>query len=310
MVKKICLIFFIVFSTFSFASSEYDKDIVVKNLTRTDKIRLVFAEMMRNYEEEDIEGFFSFVSEDRFEQDYMTFFDAIDEDIRIYDILSVETYENKISEDGIKRILNIQWTKRYESARPVRLNRRDLDASNRYEIIQNGTTDFTFDEINGHYKLIKIAGNNFWGGSLSEWREEVGDIAGQSSKDVAGDNVNGVYTSEQQKIIVESEDEPEIPLPNLTFGCDKYLHIINDGLVDINEPISYIWCESSNCITRTYSDGIQSNGITPYLLKDNGDYIQCPTDSSSCFYVDSDKSIEESNEDDNYDKYSNGNCPW
>ena len=195
MVKRICIIFVLLFTTFSFGASDYDKNIVVKNQTRNDKVKTVFREMMDNYEEEDIGQFFFYVSEDRFEQDYMTFYDAIDEDMRIYDILNIDTWVNKITEDGVKRFLEVQWEKRYESSKPVGLNRRDLANSNEYEIVQNGTTEFLFDEINGKYKLIKISGNNFWGGSLPEWKDEVGDISGQESKDIVGDNVNGEYGS-------------------------------------------------------------------------------------------------------------------
>ena len=192
MVKKICIVVILLFTTFSFAG-EYDKDIVVKNQSRNDKVKTVFREMINAYEEEDIGQFFSYVSEDRFQQDYMTFYDAIDEDIRVYDILSVDTWVDKITEDGVKRFLYVQWEKRYESSKPVKLNRADLQISDEYEIKQRGTTEFLFDEINGKYKLIKIAGNNFWGGSLKEWTDEVGDISGQESKDIVGDNVNGEY---------------------------------------------------------------------------------------------------------------------
>ncbi len=166
MLKRSFLLFLVLFLTFSFAG-EFDKDIVVKNQSRNDKVKTVFREMMNAYEEEDIGQFFSFVSEDRFQQDYMTFYDAIDEDIRIYDILSVDTWVNKITEDGVKRFLYVQWEKRY------------LTTSSDKEINQRGYSRFLFDEVNGKYKLIQLAGNNFWGKSLREWREEVPEIAGQ-----------------------------------------------------------------------------------------------------------------------------------
>lgn len=191
MMKRIFLVVVLLLATFSFGAGEFDKEIVVKNQSRNDKVKLVFREMMNAYEEEDIGQFFSYVSEDRFQQDYMTFYDAIDEDIRVYDILSVDTWVNKTTEDGVKRFLNVQWEKRYESSKPVGLNESDLAVSSEYEIFQRGTTEFLFDEINGKYKLIQIAGNNFWGGSLKDWTDEVGDIAGQSSKVIVGDNVNG-----------------------------------------------------------------------------------------------------------------------
>jgi hypothetical protein len=166
MIKKICIVVLFLFTTFSFAG-EYDKGIVVKNQSRNDKVKTVFKEMMNAYEEEDIGQFFSYVSEDRFQQDYMTFYDAIDEDIRVYDILNVDTWVDKITEDGVKRFLYVQWEKRY------------LATSSDTEINQRGYSRFLFDEINGKYKLIQLAGNNFWGKSLKEWTDEVLDIAGQ-----------------------------------------------------------------------------------------------------------------------------------
>lgn len=167
MVRKMFLVLILLFATFSFGADDYNKDIVVKNQSRNDKVKTVFKEMMNAYEEEDIGQFFSYVSEDRFEQDYMTFYDAIDEDIRVYDILNVDTWVNKITEDGVKRFLYVQWEKRY------------LATSNDTEINQRGYSRFLFDEVNGKYKLIQLAGNNFWGKSLPEWTEEVPQIAGQ-----------------------------------------------------------------------------------------------------------------------------------
>jgi len=185
MVKNISLILVLLFTTFLFGASEYDKNIVVKNQTRNDKVKTVFREMMDAYEEEDIGQFFFYVSEDRFEQDYMTFYEAIDEDIRVYDILSIDTWVNKITDDGVKRYLYVQWDKRY------------LATSNDKEINQRGYSRFLFDEVNGKYKLIQLAGNNFWGKSLPEWTEEVPEIAGQELEttldklpDLTFENVN------------------------------------------------------------------------------------------------------------------------
>lgn len=183
MLKKIFFIFLFLFGTLSLGASEYDKDIVVKDQSRNDKVKAVFKEMMRHYEEEDLNGFFSFVSEDRFQQDYMTFYEAIDEDIRVYDILNVDTWVNKITQDGVKRFLYVQWDKRY------------LSSSNDTEINQRGYSRFLFDEVNGKYKLIQLAGNNFWGKSLSEWTEEVPEIAGQ---EVYDNSTSAIYDLEVQ----------------------------------------------------------------------------------------------------------------
>ncbi|MFK5880660.1 MAG: CARDB domain-containing protein [Sulfurospirillum sp.] len=173
MVRKILIVSLLFFATLGFSASEYDKDITVLNQSRNDKVVAVFKEMMKAYEEGDISGFFSYVSEDRFIQDYMTFYDAIEKDMRIYDILNVDTWVDKITQDGIKRYLYVTWQKRYQST------------SSDNELFKKGYSRFLFDEVNGKYKLIGLAGNNFWGGSLAEWREEVPEIAGQEHYDTA-----------------------------------------------------------------------------------------------------------------------------
>ncbi len=164
---KRLLLFMMVLGMFSLFASEYDREMVVLDQSRNDKVKTVFQEMMNRYEEEDLNAFFSFVSEDRFHQDYMTFHEAIEEDFRVYDILNVDTWIDKITTDGVKRYLYVKWDKRYEST------------NSDTEINRLGYSRFLFDEINGEYKLIEIAGNNFWGGSLPEWREEVIHIAGE-----------------------------------------------------------------------------------------------------------------------------------
>jgi len=164
---KRLLLFMMVLGMFSLFASEYDREMVVLGQSRNDKVKTVFQEMMNRYEEEDLNAFFSFVSEDRFHQDYMTFHEAIEEDFRVYDILNVDTWIDKITTDGVKRYLYVKWDKRYEST------------NSDTEINRLGYSRFLFDEINGEYKLIEIAGNNFWGGSLPEWREEVIHIAGE-----------------------------------------------------------------------------------------------------------------------------------
>ncbi len=180
---KRVLLFLMFLNIFSLVASEFDRDIVVLDQSRDDKVKTVFREMMNSYEEEDLTGFFSFVSEDRFNQDYMTFYEAIEEDFRIYDILSIDTWVDKLTEDGVKRYLYVRWDKRYEST------------ASDTEINQLGYSRFLFDEINGQYKLIELAGNNFWGASLPEWREEVPQIAGQEPEAVILPDLTVTITS-------------------------------------------------------------------------------------------------------------------
>ena len=279
MFGKICIAMILLFSTSLFAG-EFDKDIVIKNQSRNDKVKTVFREMMDAYEEEDIGRFFFYVSEDRFEQDYMTFYDAIDNDIRVYDILSIDTRVNKLTDDGVKRFLYVQWDKRY------------LATSNDTEINQRGYSRFLFDEVNGKYKLIELAGNNFWGQSLSEWTKEVGDIAGQE-----------VYTDSSGNPSVNPPAVAE--LPDLTVAIDDtslseiYFYINNNGTGTASNPIYYQidYCGNSPQI-YTYTNDIIAGGNSDFIAKPLG---MCPTAESLTITIDPDDLIEESNEDNNKD---------
>jgi len=170
MSKKIFIVIFVFLAIFGFSASQFNKDITVLNQSRNDKVVSVFKSMMKAYEEEDLSGFFSYVSEDRFIQDYMTFYDAIEKDMRVYDILNVDTWVDKITNDGIKRYLYVRWDKRYQST------------TSDNELSKKGYSRFLFDEVNGKYKLIGLAGNNFWGGSLAEWTQDMPQIAGQEKE--------------------------------------------------------------------------------------------------------------------------------
>ena len=86
------------------------------------------------------------------------------------EIINVDTWIDKITSDGVKRYLYVRWEKRYETNDGVN------------QLSQTGYSRFLFDEINGKYKLIELAGNNLWGNSLSEWMEEVPYIKGQEEQ--------------------------------------------------------------------------------------------------------------------------------
>lgn len=256
------LLFLMVLNVFSLVASEFDRDIVVLDQTRNEKVELVFREMMNNYEEENLMDFFSFVSEDRFNQDYMTFSEAIEEDFRIYDILNVETWVDKITDDGVKRYLYIRWDKRYEST------------SSDTEINQLGYTRFLFDEINGEYKLVELAGNNFWGGSLPEWTEEVSDIAGQEPETI------GLL--------------PDLIITSATDDGNSQTTIVvkNQGEKDVTSSIKVINNDTGN--EAEYTGGlIIGDSVNIVILFDNTWSVGDITE------VDPDNTIEESDETNN-----------
>lgn len=200
--KKLVWIFIFIFVNL-FASSDFDKDIIVIEQSRDDKVKIVFNDLMQFYEEEDSHSFFNLVSEERFVQDYMTFNEAIDEDFRNYEIINVDKWIDKITSDGVKKYLYVRWEKRYETN------------SGNKELFQKGYSRFLFDEVNGEYKLIELAGNNLWGASLSDWKEEVGVIPHQEPETKLVINKD---TGEEK--VVENNDE-ESGLPDLIIS-DAY----------------------------------------------------------------------------------------
>ncbi len=279
MIKSIIISTFLILSTFLYASSEYDREIMVLNKTRDEKVAKVFKEMMETYDDEDVNAFFEYVSEDRFIQDYMLFYDAIELDMRVYDTLSIDNWIDKITEDGVKRFLYVRWEKRYLST---------LGNDEDREIIQRGYSRFLFDEVNGKYKLIELAGNNFWGKSSSEWREEVPKIAGQEE----------IYQSAGQEDVYQSpgQENNDGPLPDLIIeeaACTDpttYVILKNQGLTDVTSTfrVRNNTTGASNDYTTGVMAGDTANipiggGCTP------GDEIE----------VDSENDIVESNENNN-----------
>jgi len=248
----------LLFTTFSFSASQFDKDITVLNQSRNDKVVAVFKDMMRAYEEEDLSGFFSYVSEDRFIQDYMTFYDAIDKDMRVYDILNVDTWVDKITEDGIKRYLYVTWDKRYQST------------TSNNELSKKGYSRFLFDEVNGKYKLIGLAGNNFWGGSLSEWTQDMPQIAGQ---------------------VKESSKLPDFTISNVSSSS---FDIENIGTADYSGAIDWrVSCSASIVDSGTYSGSLPINSSVTIGFS-LGQCYSTPT-----MTVDPSNKIRESNENNN-----------
>lgn len=276
---KNILIFTLIFALFSavtvFGASSFDKDIVVLDQSRNDKVTAVFKEMIDSYREKDVRGFFGHISEDRFVQDYMTFHEAILQDMRTQDILSVDTWINKISADGIKRYLYVRWEKRYE------------DNASDKEIRQLGSSRFLFDEIDGEYKLVEIAGNNFWGGSLPEWRAEVPPISGQEKETVV--KTGGVLLLPD---LVISGAQCNYPATKtITFT------IFNSGSGSANAPIAYkqIFSNGAPGIEGAYDGTIPSSGSITLTTSSNCENITGP-DSIA---VDPNNLIPEANETNN-----------
>ena len=161
------LFFLSFFSVTAFADSSYDRELIVQDKTRAMKVESTFKELMAAYEDEDARGFLDLVSDERFRQDYITFTDALYSDFRNYEIHHVDYWIDRVVPDHVKQFLYVRWEKRYEN----------LDDGQ--QLTTTGSSRFLFDDVDGKYQLVELAGNNLFGGSLQEWTEEVPQIAGQ-----------------------------------------------------------------------------------------------------------------------------------
>lgn len=156
--------------TNAFCDSTFDRELIVKgDKTRAMKVESVFKELMAAYEDEDAQGFLDLVSDERFRQDYMTFTDALYNDFRSYEIRQVDYWIDRVVADHVKQFLYVKWEKRYEN----------LDDGQ--QLTTTGYSRFLFDEVEGDYLLIELAGNPLFGGSLPEWVEEMPQISGQEA---------------------------------------------------------------------------------------------------------------------------------
>jgi len=150
------------------ADNSYDRELIVTgDNSRSAQVEVVFKDLMAAYEDEDAQGFLDLVSDDRFRQDYITFTDALYSDFRHYEIHHIDYWIDRVVPDHVKRFLYVRWEKRYEN----------LDDGE--QLTMTGYSRFLFDDVDGDYLLVELAGNSLFGDSLPEWVEEVPQISGQ-----------------------------------------------------------------------------------------------------------------------------------
>jgi hypothetical protein len=274
MIKKIIILStFFVFSLSLFADSSYDRTIEVLDSSREEKVKQVFRELIGAYQDEDARQFFDFVSEDRFLQDYVTFTDGIYQDFRYYDILEVDYYFDQVVPKGIKRFLYVRWEKRYET----------LDTAKQYT--QTGYSRFLFDEVDGKYLLIELAGNNLWADSVEEWTDEVPVIPGQEVR------TSTVSTpSILPDLVILNLTRPQGGAMNVEFD------IANIGTVDT--PIGVDWVLGSG---ESGTTGIIPAGGSVHIIRNTLDGYSGFTISVE---VDAGHLINESNEANNVSSFT------
>jgi len=195
---RICLLLLFsgLFSSTAFCDSMYDRELIVQDKTRAMQVEAVFKEMIAAYENEDAYGFLEHVSDERFRQDYITFTDALYSDFRNYEIHRIDYWIDKVVPDNVKQFLFVRWEKRYEN----------LDDGR--QLTQRGVSRFLFDEVDGRYLLIELAGNNLFGDSLPEWRQEVPQIVGQVAVAAAGNDNSNPTQNLPDLVILDAKWEP------------------------------------------------------------------------------------------------------
>lgn len=157
-----------------FGESSFDRELVVTDQNRAAKVETVLRDLLRAYENEDAREFLDYVSEDRFRQDYLTFTDALYNDFRTYEIYRIDYWVDRVVGDHMKQFFYVRWEKRYETLDDAR------------QMNEKGFSRFVFDEINGEYLLIELAGNDLFGSSLAEWTNETPSISGQEQTNTSG----------------------------------------------------------------------------------------------------------------------------
>ncbi|GAB6097243.1 hypothetical protein JCM14469_34970 [Desulfatiferula olefinivorans] len=288
------------------AENSFERELVVKDQTRSMKVESVFKELIKAYEDEDARSFLDRVSDERFRQDYITFTDALYNDFRTYDIHRVDYWIDRIVPDNVKHFLYVKWEKRYESLDTGRQN------------TGQGYSRFLFDEVNGKYLLVEMAGNSLFGGSLREWNDELpripgavasapspdgspcapGSLGGCTAADCA---LNGGYWYDNRcNATPQAGGLPDLRIVDLSYS------VLSPDNYQINYSVSNIGTAPTTMTTYLIwpSDSGPPGSEEIPVLAAGQTYTQEVLSSYAPLQggtaeIDSDRQIEESNEDNN-----------
>lgn len=148
----------------SLANSSSDRTIQPLNSSAEEQIRDSFRQLLWAYSDGDVVSFFENVSEDKFQQDYLGFDNAIREDFRMNSILNIDYVFNQAVPSGKnKYFLFVQWEKLYQNIRASKPQTK------------RGTSRFLFEKIKGKYKLIGMSKKILFGDTRSnkEFKRDV-----------------------------------------------------------------------------------------------------------------------------------------
>ncbi len=149
----------------SLANSSSDRTTQPLNSSPEEQIRDSFRQLLSAYSDSDVIAFFENVSEDKFQQDYLGFDNAIREDLRMNSILNIDYVFNQTVPSGKnKYFLFVKWEKLYQNIRASKPQTK------------RGTSRFLFQKIKGQYKLIGMSKKILFGDTRSTSKEFKKDV--------------------------------------------------------------------------------------------------------------------------------------
>jgi len=148
-------------STLLWGESVDDRTVQPLDNTKVESVKEAFRILVQAYKDKDINRFMHQVNEDQFQQDYMTFEDAIRQDFRIYTLYNLDYWFEQFTPDQETLMyVKVRWRKEYEQLTTSQMQRK------------RGVSWFLFSQHNHEYKLIAMAGEAMWGESRLEWLQE------------------------------------------------------------------------------------------------------------------------------------------
>jgi len=143
------------------ADSSYDTTTKPLDSSAEEHVRASFRELLRAYTDGDALTFFDNVSEDKFQQDYLGFDDALREDFRMNSILNIDYVFNQMVPSGKnKYFLFVQWEKLYQNIKAAQPQTK------------KGTSRFLFQKVKDKYLLIGMTGKVLFGDTRTEWKQD------------------------------------------------------------------------------------------------------------------------------------------
>jgi len=185
-------------------SSDYESDtfpVIVKSERASETVKKAFFHMLRFYMNENQTGFMAFVSDD-FEGDLSSLEDAIDDDFRFLDNISIKPVVTRVLTQGEKVELSFTYSRRVESTQTG-------------EVLTDSASSFmTFIRTDDGFKLIAMASPLIFGISNVE------EVATTVDNDSVGDQVIIVNPDTGQAEEATQQETVEETVDTVTSGSE------------------------------------------------------------------------------------------